>query len=182
MAWTDPKTWTAGSTLTAAELNEQVRDNLTFLKAITDGVDFSGCQIKRESTVQVIPDTTVTVVSFDTENFDYGGWWTSGSDITVPVTAIDDSHNAIMVYVSARAKFETNATGTRRVRVLLNGTAMGSTTVGGLSGDPTEVIINEGFVVEAGDVITFDVRQTSGGSKDLQLLLVNVWKYAPVTV
>lgn len=28
MAWTAPKTWTAGATLTAAELNEQLRDNL----------------------------------------------------------------------------------------------------------------------------------------------------------
>lgn len=27
MAWTTPKTWTAGSVLTAAELNEQIRDN-----------------------------------------------------------------------------------------------------------------------------------------------------------
>jgi len=33
MSWTTPKTWTAGNTLTAAELNEQVRDNLTFLNA-----------------------------------------------------------------------------------------------------------------------------------------------------
>lgn len=31
MAWTTPKTWTDGSVLTAAELNEQVRDNLDFL-------------------------------------------------------------------------------------------------------------------------------------------------------
>lgn len=31
MAWTTPKTWVAGNTLTAAELNEQVRDNLDFL-------------------------------------------------------------------------------------------------------------------------------------------------------
>lgn len=28
MAWTEPKTWTDGSTITATDLNEQVRDNL----------------------------------------------------------------------------------------------------------------------------------------------------------
>lgn len=33
MAWTTPKTWTDGSVLTAAELNEQVRDNLNYLFA-----------------------------------------------------------------------------------------------------------------------------------------------------
>lgn len=31
MSWTDPKTWVGGEVLTAAELNEQVRDNLTHL-------------------------------------------------------------------------------------------------------------------------------------------------------
>lgn len=31
MAWTTPKTWNDGDVLTAAELNEQVRDNLNFL-------------------------------------------------------------------------------------------------------------------------------------------------------
>jgi hypothetical protein len=34
LAWTTPKTWTSGSALTAAELNEQVRDNLAYLKAL----------------------------------------------------------------------------------------------------------------------------------------------------
>lgn len=35
MTWTTPKTWVAGSALTAAELNEQVRDNLDYLYART---------------------------------------------------------------------------------------------------------------------------------------------------
>jgi hypothetical protein len=30
--WTDPKTWTPGSKLTAAELNQQIRDNESWLK------------------------------------------------------------------------------------------------------------------------------------------------------
>lgn len=38
MAWTTPKTWVAGSVLTAAELNTHVRDNLNVLKtSLTDG-------------------------------------------------------------------------------------------------------------------------------------------------
>jgi len=32
MAWTAPKSWTVGALVTAAEMNEQVRDNLTHLK------------------------------------------------------------------------------------------------------------------------------------------------------
>lgn len=38
MAWTTPRTWTAGEVVTATMMNEQVRDNLTYLK---DHVDAS---------------------------------------------------------------------------------------------------------------------------------------------
>tara|TARA_R110000868_G_scaffold34930_2_gene125570 strand:- start:125 stop:664 length:540 start_codon:yes stop_codon:yes gene_type:complete len=34
MAWTNPATWLAGSTLTAASLNEQLRDNMLALNAL----------------------------------------------------------------------------------------------------------------------------------------------------
>ena len=33
MAWSVPKTWTSGSAVTAAELNQEVRDNLNALRA-----------------------------------------------------------------------------------------------------------------------------------------------------
>jgi len=33
MSWQTPKTWTAGSSVTAAELNQEVRDNLDALRA-----------------------------------------------------------------------------------------------------------------------------------------------------
>lgn len=33
MAWTSPRTWVAGTVLTAAQLNTDVRDNLGYLKA-----------------------------------------------------------------------------------------------------------------------------------------------------
>jgi hypothetical protein len=36
MAWTTPKSWTIGQLVAAADLNEQVRDNFTFLKLIQD--------------------------------------------------------------------------------------------------------------------------------------------------
>jgi hypothetical protein len=36
MAWTAPRTWSVGQLVSAAELNEQIRDNLTFLKLALD--------------------------------------------------------------------------------------------------------------------------------------------------
>ncbi len=35
MAWTAPSTWVAAAVLTAAQLNEQIRDNLLYLKGRT---------------------------------------------------------------------------------------------------------------------------------------------------
>ena len=39
MAWTAPMTWSTGPIVTAAHLNEQIRDNVTYLKAETDRID-----------------------------------------------------------------------------------------------------------------------------------------------
>ena len=36
MAWTAPKTWTLGELVSAADLNEQVRDNMGHLKLIVN--------------------------------------------------------------------------------------------------------------------------------------------------
>lgn len=36
MAWTSPRTWTTGETVTAAMMNEQVRDNSAYLKGDLD--------------------------------------------------------------------------------------------------------------------------------------------------
>ena len=36
MAWVTPRTWTVGQLVSAAELNEQLRDNLIFLKLLVD--------------------------------------------------------------------------------------------------------------------------------------------------
>ena len=36
MAWTPPKTWTIGELVSAADLNAQVRDNMTHLKLIVN--------------------------------------------------------------------------------------------------------------------------------------------------
>jgi len=39
MAWNTPKTWVTNETLLSSDFNEQIRDNLTYLKAVLDGTD-----------------------------------------------------------------------------------------------------------------------------------------------
>ena len=36
MAWTPPKTWTLGELVSAADLNDHIRDNMVHLKLIVD--------------------------------------------------------------------------------------------------------------------------------------------------
>lgn len=36
MAWTSPKTWAIGGLVSAADLNEQIRDNMTHLKFLVN--------------------------------------------------------------------------------------------------------------------------------------------------
>lgn len=59
MAWTTPRTWTTGETVTAAMLNEQIRDNGNYLKTQSDIADYE--QIKDVVTADgsVVSNTTV---------------------------------------------------------------------------------------------------------------------------
>lgn len=53
MAWTAPKTWTVGEVLTAADLNEQLRDNLTWLKQAHAGAGYQRTAVNQALTNQV---------------------------------------------------------------------------------------------------------------------------------
>lgn len=53
MAWTTPRTWTTGESVTAAILNQHVRDNLAFLKAPTS-VSIIADDANTSSTVRLL--------------------------------------------------------------------------------------------------------------------------------
>lgn len=183
MAWTDPQTWTAGSILTAAELNEQLRDNMSYLKAVADGVDFSGVQMKRGAD-QNVATATPEYINFDAQVFDYGGWWDIGTPrkAIVPVTAIPTGKDAIIIFVSVRTRWDSNATGLRRVSIHINGTSVGTTNVEAVSGADTEVYMADFASVGAGDHVQIEVYQSSGGNLDMALGLASVVKYAPIAL
>lgn len=165
---TTPPTFIAGDPVAAAELN-QLGDGITELQAVAEGVTFSGCQIKRTAN-QSIPNTTWTVVTWQTESggFDIGGWWSSGTDIIVPAGAIPSGATSIAIDVNARTSFASNGTGSRFIRTLLNGTQTEKTPSPALGGgDSTEVTIYDTIVVVAGDVLTVEVYQSSGGALNI---------------
>lgn len=64
MAYTDPKTWSPGDVLTAAELNTYVRDNTT---------DRPRARVYYAAGTQSIPNNTNTIVDWDTTSIDTAG-------------------------------------------------------------------------------------------------------------
>lgn len=151
-----------------------------YLKGQTDGLVASLVQLRRTSD-QTIATGTPTLVTFQAESIDVGGWWSSGTNVIVPVAAIPPGYTTIYVDVNVRLRWATNGTGNRRARPLLNGTLFGSTTQGGISGDPTEQSVIETVEVAALDVITLEVYQTSGGNLALEVGNMTVKIYRPAS-
>lgn len=177
MAWTTPPTFVASDPLAAAELNI-LGDDLVYLKGITDGVSLSGVQLSRV-TNQSVNDSTTADITWTAESFDFGGWWSTGTTATVPAGAIPSGFTTIAILCFGRLQYAANGTGIRRIRLLKNGTYFGSRTVGAPSGDVTDVQITEMTTVAAGDLLTVEAYQTSGGALNVVESNITWVRYAP---
>lgn len=179
MAYTTPPTFSSGATLTAAQLNI-LGDDIAYLKAIADGVSLSGFQLNRTSN-QSINDSSATLISWTTEVFDFGGWWSTGTTATTPAGAIPAGYTTVGLLVFGRLQYAANGTGVRRIRTFANGTSFGSRTVGAPTGDVTDVQISEFTTVSSGHTLTVEAYQTSGGALNCVESNVTMLRYAPAT-
>ena len=172
------KTW-GSETLTASDMTTYLTNNIEYLKAATDGLAFSGVEASRLSN-QSISNATATNVSFTSEGFDYGGYFGgSGTAITVPAAAIPSGYTTIALDVNARARFASNATGYRRLKVYVNGSATSSISVDANAGAETQVTVSDVVIAASGAVITLEAYQTSGGNLNLEVGNLVVARYAP---
>ena len=178
MAWTNPKTMGAEAAV-SSDWNTHVRDNLNYLKGITDGVTFSGTQLTRAAATS-IATATWTAITWTAEVHDYGGWWASGTNIVVPAGAIPSGYTTIIVMVTATATFASNGTGYRMLRSLKNWSQFGRDRISAISGDQTDLGFTEFVTAIAGDIITFEAYQNSGAGLNASAMLVNVVRFAPV--
>ena len=131
MAWTAPATWVAATPLGAAQLNEQLRDNLNALKAPpTDLYDIAASK-NTTSTSYVDVDSTNQVLTITTTGgdilvlFSCAGVMTAAGNfgyLTVALDGVDLYTNGIVLLTSASAVPITFA-------VLLTSVAAGSHTV-----------------------------------------------------
>lgn len=177
MAYVTPPTAVSNTTATAVDFNILGAD-IEYLYGISLGVTFTGCKVTRMASTN-ISDSTWTPVTFTAESFDYGGWFTSGTDVVVPAGAIPAGFTAIAIMVIARTKFAANGTGSRAFRLSVNGTPFMAPTVPGIASDATVWGATELTVVEAGDVVTLEMYQTSGGTLAASDMVLTVVRYAP---
>jgi hypothetical protein len=160
MAWTTPPTFVADDPLAAADLNI-LGDDLEYLKAITDGLSFSAVRVTRVASTTV-PNNAWTAVSFSAETYDYGSWWSSGTNVVVPAAAIPAGSTNIALLCQVRSVFAPDSVGYRGMRILLNGTPEISFTSASFATDNSHIAGSAFIVVEAGDILTVERFQNSG--------------------
>lgn len=173
MTYTTPPTFVAADTLTAAELNI-LGDDVAYLYAQSQGTEFSAIQASR-TTNQSIATGVGTNISFNVQNLDLGGWFTpTSTTITVPAGAIPAGAATVGIIVFASIAYAANGTGIRKISVMKNGSSFGSWKVSALTGDTTDVLLNEATTVAAGDTITLEAEQTSGVSLNVSAARITV--------
>lgn len=168
----------AGVNLTAAQWNQYVRDNENYLKGIADGVAFSGTRVTRAAATS-IADATASTITFTAEAYDYGSWYTSGTNVVVPAGAIPSGYTTIALLCFANSTFATNGTGRRYVIIKQNGTSIAGPSVSADSGEETYQFAQGFAIAAAGDIITLDLKQNSGGSLNVTSTNLTVVRFAP---
>lgn len=177
-SYTPEKTWSS-EVISASDLNTYLRDNVDYVYGKVSGLAYSGCSLTRVAAT-AISDSTYTAITWTTERQDVGGWFTSGTTITVPSGAIPSGSTTIAVKVEMRTIFASNSTGRRRVRLLKNGSAFRSPSVPAVNGDETEMVATGVEFVVAGDTLTVEVYQNSTGSLNVSDTIVDVYRLGPV--
>jgi hypothetical protein len=177
MAYTAPPTFVAADPLAAAELNV-LGDDIAYLYGQGQGFTFSGVRVAR-LTNQAIADTTATEITFTSESWDFGGWWSTGTDVVVPAAAIPPGYTTIMVLLIARARFASDAAGYRRLSLLVDGTAYNRTSVDANSGAETEVNVTDFVECAAGAVISLEAYHNAGHALNAEISTFVAVRFAP---
>lgn len=181
--WTSPITWVASTTLTAAQLNTEVRDHLNWLKGALsiNGITsdtargqvnaaIAGCRVSASAALSIVTATT-TNLTYNTEAFDTDAFHslvTNTERITVPA-------NFAGIYaVGAYVSWDSGATGYRRMFIQQNGT----TNLTGQTDTPTAgpnwiQSCNTIVVAAAADYFTVVAEHTQG--TNLQVLFTTFW-------
>ena len=163
MAYVTPGTVAAGDVATAAAWNVLVGNDVSF----RDGTGVvPPIAIVRRAAAQSITTTSLTKVSFDTEDVDTNGMFTATStDITIQTSGV--------YLLAATVQVANNATGIRDGGFQKNGTII-NTGAGVLAANMQAVNGGDSVLTMSGianlvatDIITLYIYQTSGSSLNI---------------
>jgi hypothetical protein len=109
------------------------------------------------TTNQSLANNTVTTITFDAESYDLGGFH-SGGTFTIPLAGT--------YVIAGQLKFAAGVGTSRIISALLNGTviAVGSYVPTAAAGVPTSISCYTEMICAAGDAVTFQGFQNSGGA------------------
>lgn len=148
-------TYSAGSVLTGAQLNSNLRNAVNFLIA-------TPLAILRQTTLQAITSSTWTSILLDTEDIDRDGMHS-----TVTNTSRATAVTAGYYLPGGKVSFASNSTARRWTRWAINGTEVPAARINeqAANGDATEVPAASRWVyLNVGDYLELQGFQDSGGS------------------
>lgn len=179
MAYTTMKVW-GSETLTASDMTTYLTNNIEYLYGQVQGLVFSGVNLRRTSD-QTLTTATNTDVTWQSEDLDVGGWWSSGATITVPASAIPTGYTTIAIAVSVALRFATNSSGGRAALLLVNGAEVDNAYVGAASDTVTGVTLVTATTVVAADTIKIQARQNAGVNLAMDVAKVRIYRIGPTS-
>lgn len=179
MAFVTPPVFVAGTALAAADLNV-LGDDLNYLDAFANAQAGAGVSLLRGTSLSVVT-ATYTDVPWASAPIDITGWWTTGTDITVPSGLVPPGYSSVAVEIQAAARFDANGTGSRGIEVLLNGGVVEVPfSTSAIAGETTPVAVTVWPRCVDGDVIKIAVYQSSGGTLNCNHANAHIKRLFPI--
>lgn len=155
MAYVSPRTWALGETPTAAQLNQEIRDNELSLRGIND----AAVKVFRTASQSIATGATYVAITWQSSVWNVGAMWASGTNptrITVPTTGI--------YQIAVNIPWANNGTGRRAIGWRANGP--GTVFAFQLQESTGVDTCNAAELIslQAGDYVEIMCFQTSGGA------------------
>lgn len=152
MAYTTPRTWVSGEHPTAAQMNANIRDNVSFV------ANPPSCRAYHNTT-QSINNATLTTLSLNAE-----AWDTDTMHNTVTNNSRLTIKTAGLYIVTVEVILAANGTGVRVANLLLNGSELPINNGNAASAFDSRILYSTQEKLALNDYLEIGIYQTSGGA------------------
>ena len=157
-----PRTWVAANTLTAAQMNVDVRDNGDYLLTSKPNA-----RVYNSGAISLATGS-VTALTFDSERYDKGAGSHSTSSNTGRLTVPTSCGGVYLI--GGNVSFASNSTGVRQIGIRINGsTTIAQVYVNTNSSADCNLSICTAYSLAAADYVELMAFQNSGGNLNVQV-------------